>query len=140
MRGDGDGVREAPVSKRLPAALPVVALAERPREGGREMQRVAVVGSGGWLLTSVADLSDDLGGGRTALVSPGNRELLLATVAWLSGRSDLLDAGLSGREVARIEGLGDAGRVAWGVGLGGTLALGPMIAGAIVIARRRSRS
>ncbi|MCE2883562.1 MAG: ABC transporter permease [Planctomycetaceae bacterium] len=137
-RGDGDGVREVPASKRLTKAIPVAVTAERSIPGG--MQRVAIVGSGGWLLTSLADLSDDLGGGRTALGNAGNRELLLALTAWLAGRGDLLDAGLSGREVPRIEGLGDGARRAWLIA--GVLFLvgGPIALGAIHVGRRRRRA
>lgn len=137
-RGDGDGIREVPLGKALAEALPVVVMAERKIAGGS--QRAIMVGSGGWLLSNVADLSDSLGGGRTALVNPGNRELLLASVAWLSNRSDLLGAGLSGREVPRIEGLGDGARLAWMAILGAVLAAGPLAAGAIVISRRRRRA
>ncbi|MEY3143595.1 MAG: hypothetical protein RLY21_2088 [Planctomycetota bacterium] len=137
-RGDGDGVREVPESKRLKEALPVCVLAER--SGAAGTQRVAVVASGGWLLSSLADLSDSLGGGRTALVNPGNRELLLATVAWLADRKDLLDGGISGREVPRIEGLDEAPRRVWMFGYGGALVLGPIVAGAFVLARRRRRA
>ncbi len=136
-RGDGDGVREVPAGRAIAEPLPVAVLAERKLAGGT--QRAVLVGSGGWLLTSVADLSDSLGGGRTALVNPGNRELLLSAVAWLSGRADLLDAGLSGREVPRIEGLGDGVRRAWMIALGGSIALGPMLVGGIVVTRRRRR-
>lgn len=137
-RGDGDGIREVPAAKRLPAPVPVALLVERG--DGAEARRLALVSSGGWMLSNVADLSDQLGGGRTALVNPGNRELLLAMVAWLADRDDLLGAGLSGREVPRIAGLSDGARVAWALGLGATLALGPIAFGAIVIARRRRRA
>ena len=137
-RGDGDGVREIPAGKALAEAIPVVVLAERKISGGS--QRAILVGSGGWLLSNVADLSDSLGGGRTALVNPGNRELLLASVAWLSDRGDLLGAGLSGREVPRIEGLGDGARLAWAILLGALLAFGPLAVGSIVISRRRGRA
>jgi len=137
-RGDGDGVREVPAGKALASAMPVVVFAERKMEG--RAQRIGVVGSGGWMLTSVADLSDNLGGGRTALVNPGNRELLLASVAWLSGREDLLDVGLSGREVARIDGLGDAARRVWMFGYGALLGIGPLLVGAAVVGARRRRA
>jgi hypothetical protein len=137
-RGDGDGVREVPESKRLGSALPVCVLAERDAPEGR--QRVALVASGGWLLSSLADLSDSLGGGRTALLSPGNRELLLASVAWLAERPDLLDGGLSGREVPRIASLDDTARRAWMFGYGAVLVLGPLLLGAAVVARRRRRA
>lgn len=137
-RGDGDGVREVPARKVLNEAVPVAVLAERKVAGGT--QRVALVASGGWLLTSVADLSDSLGGGRTALVNPGNRELLLASVAWLADRTDLLDSGLSGREVSRIEGLSSGFRRAWMIGFGTLLAIGPIAIGALVVGRRRVRA
>jgi ABC-2 type transport system permease protein len=137
-RGDGDGVREVPESKRLAEPLPVCVLAERKTPAGP--QRAVVVASGGWLLSSLADLSDGLGGGRTALVNPGNRELLLASVAWLADRPDLLDGGLSGREVPRIESLGDGPRRAWMFGFGGFIVIGPVVAGAVVIAARRRRA
>ena len=102
--------------------------------------RAVVVASGGWLLTSVADLSDDLGGGRTALVNPGNRELLLASVAWLAGRRGDPRGGLSGREVPRIESLGDGARRAWAFGFGGVLSLAPLAVGAAFVGRRRMRA
>ena len=137
-RGDGDGVREVPAGKSLVEPAPVVVLAQRKIPGGT--QRAALVGSGGWLLSNVADLSDSLGGGRTALVNPGNRELLLASVAWLADRPDLLGSGLSGREVPRLEGLGDAARIAWMVALGAILALGPLVVGGAVISGRRRRA
>ena len=137
-RGDGDGVREVPAGKALTASLPVAMIAERKITGGA--QRVALVASGGWLLSSVADLSDSLGGGRTALVNPGNRELLLSTVAWLAGRGDLLDAGLSGREVPRIEALSVGAQRAWAFGYGGMLALGPIVLGGLIVRRRRGRA
>ncbi|MCE2881181.1 MAG: hypothetical protein LW636_02295 [Planctomycetaceae bacterium] len=135
-KGDGDGVREVPAAKRFDAPVPVAVLAERRAAAGD--QRVAVVASGGWMLTSVADLSYSLGGGRMALRNPGNRELLLAAAAWLAGREDLLDAGLSGREVSRVEGLDGGARIAWIVAFGGALALGPIVLGGLVVLRRRS--
>ncbi len=137
-RGDGDGVREVPDRKRFRTALPIVVIAERKLSQGP--QRVALVASGGWMLTSLADLSDDLGGGRTALGNAGNRELLLALAAWLAGRDDLLDAGLSGREVPRIEGLDESARRAWMIGGTFVLVLGPIALGAIRVGRRRVRA
>ncbi|MFM7052162.1 MAG: hypothetical protein ACKOYN_08535, partial [Planctomycetota bacterium] len=136
-KGDGDGVREVPAAKRFDAPIAVATLAERRAAQGD--QRVAVVASGGWMLTSVADLSYGLGGGRTALRNPGNRELLLALASWLAGREDLLDAGLSGREVARIEGVRGGVRATWIALLGGLVVLGPIIGGgALILARRRA--
>ena len=129
--------------KRLQEALPVAVIAERKLAQGQPAQgaqRVALVASGGWMLTSLADLSDDLGGGRTALGNAGNRELLLALAAWLAGRDELLDAGLSGREVPRIEGLEDTARRTWMIGGTAFLVLGPIALGAIRVGRRRARA
>jgi hypothetical protein len=61
-------------------------------------------------------------------------------VAWLAGRGDLLDAGLSGREVPRIEGLSEAMQRTWALGFGAIVALGPIACGAAVIGRRRRRA
>ncbi|MDI9402848.1 MAG: ABC transporter permease [Limnohabitans sp.] len=137
-RGDGDGIREVPSSKRWSGSLPVVVVAERRHEG--RAQRVALVASGGWLLTSVSDLSDSLGGGRTALVNPGNRELLLALVAWLADRPDLFEEGISGREVPRLASLTEGARTAWMIVFGSMLAVGPLAMGGVIMARRGRRS
>ncbi|MFM1822668.1 MAG: hypothetical protein RI967_934 [Planctomycetota bacterium] len=137
-KGDGDGVREVPAGRALADAVPVAVLAKRT--DGSRTARAALVASGGWMLTGIADFSDQLGGGRTALRNPGNRELLLSLVAWLAGRDDLLDAGLSGREVSRIEGLGPTAARAWAVLLGGGMLFGPVIFGGILIRARRGRA
>jgi ABC-type transport system involved in multi-copper enzyme maturation permease subunit len=134
-KGDGDGSREVPDALVLREPAAVAAIATRPV--GSRTARAALVASGGWMLTAIADFSDQLGGGRTALRNPGNRELLLSLVAWLAGREDLLDAGLSGREVSRIEGLGGRAVLGWRIGFGGLLVLGPIVAGGIVLRRRR---
>ena len=55
------------------APIPVVIAAERGE------QRVIVIGSGGWMLTRIADAVTPIGGGRMALMHPGNLELLINT-------------------------------------------------------------
>jgi hypothetical protein len=137
-KGDGDGVREVPEGSALAEAVPVAVVAQR--SDGSRTARAALVASGGWMLSGIADFSDQLGGGRTALRNPGNRELLLSLVAWLAERDDLLDAGLSGREVSRIEGLGSVAARAWAVLLGGGMFFGPVLLGGILIRARRIRA
>lgn len=137
-RGDGEGTHDVPPQKRFNDALPVVVLAERSIE--QKTQRAVLVASGGWMLTSITDNSMDLGGGRRALMNPGNRELLLASVSWLAQREDLVNAGLSGREVSRIEGLSSAARSVWIVCSSAILCLGPMALGAWIMIRRKGRT
>ena len=138
-RKEGAGVHEVPAAKRLDETRSIALLLERGVQGaqGTLEQRIAVVGSGGWMLSSVADLSQSLGGSRMLLTNPGNREFLLASVAWLAYRDDLLGAGMSGREIARIEGLEDATRIVWRVVLLTVLPAAPLAFGTIVMLRRR---
>lgn len=138
-RKEGAGVQEVPASKRMDSALAIAVLLERSVQAahGRAEQRIAIVGSGGWMLSSVADLSQSLGGSRMLLTNPGNREFLLASVAWLAHRDDLLGAGMSGREIARIEGLSDEARLAWRIVLLASLPTLPLVLGAGVMLRRR---
>lgn len=137
-KGDGDGVREVPEGRALLQSVPVAMTASRVV--GARTARAALVASGGWMLTGIADFSDQLGGGRTALRNPGNRELLLSLASWLAGRDDLLDSGLSGREVSRIEGLESGAARAWAALLGGGMLFGPVVFGGLLIRSRRSRA
>jgi ABC-2 type transport system permease protein len=108
-----------PSEKRFTEAQPIVVAIEEPDAGTGRVRRAVAVGSGGWMLSSVADVTQSLGGNRFALASPGNRELMLASVAWLSGEAALIEgtAGTSGREVARVGALGDRERGLWLAGL-----------------------
>ncbi len=138
-RNEGAGVQEVSAKKRMESVLPLALLLERRQSGaeGGDAQRVVIVGSGGWMLSSVADISQSLGGSRVLLTNPGNREFLLASVAWLANREDLLGTGMSGREIARIEGLSDEARLVWRVVLLGLMPCAPLVAGACVMLRRR---
>jgi hypothetical protein len=64
--------------------------------------RAVVVGSGGWMLTWAADRAMTLGGDQIAMVNPGNSELLLAAVTWLSGFDDWIAAGPIGQQSSRV--------------------------------------
>ena len=135
-RQDGKDSTGPPAGGTLEAPMTPVLAAERRREDGSR-QRVLFIASGGWLLTSVMDILESLGGDRILLTNPGNRELLLSGVAWLAGMDDWIAPGPTGREVARLSGIGPGARSAWlavcVVGLPLTvLALG----GAVAIRRR----
>jgi ABC-2 type transport system permease protein len=129
-----------PTEKRFTEPQPIVVAIEEPDAGTGRVRRAVAVGSGGWMLSSVADVTQSLGGNRFALASPGNRELMLASVAWLSGEAALIEgtAGTSGREVARVGSLTDRERGLWlaalGLGMPGLVTL----TGVLVWWRRRN--
>lgn len=128
--------REVPDAKRFTTPLPVVVAVERKDQATGVTRRAVVVGSGGWLLSSLADVAQSLGGNRVVLTNPGNRELLLASVAWLAG-IDLL-GGSAGREVARVDELTDSARAFWFVLLvGGVPALVGLVGVGVWWRRRR---
>ena len=116
----------------------MVIAAERthPIEGG--MQRMIVVGSGGWMASNVADPVVEVGGGRVALVNPGNHELMLASVAWLAGMDDLIAAGPLGQEIPRLRDVTAEDRVLWGwIVIAGVPAACLLLAGIVFMVRRR---
>ena len=90
-------------AKAFDVALPIVVAASRPNPTGRGEQRVIVSGSGGWMLSFVADVMVPIGGERMALASPGNYEMLLASVAWLADMDDLIAPGPTSQQVARLQ-------------------------------------
>ncbi len=131
-----DAPRDA---QRFAESLPVVLSLERPHplEPGRK-QRCVVVGSGGWLLSYLADLAVPGAGERPVLLNPGNYELLLAATAWLAGADDLIAPSPVSQQVARLDGITPAARTVWrwvavAVIPGSCLAMGV----AVWLARRR---
>lgn len=134
-RTDARAIREVPQEKRFDAPLSVVVAVERRTQSGASA-RAVVVGSGGWLLSMLADVAQTLGGSRVLLSNPGNRELMLASAAWLGGVEAI--GGAAGREVPRVGTIPDRERAWWFAALvgGGPLAIGAM--GTLVWWRRRS--
>jgi ABC-2 type transport system permease protein len=130
--------RTAPESKRFAEPVPIVVAVEgrHPLVAGE--RRAVAVGSGGWMLSSIADASQSLGGRRFVLVNPGNRELLLASVAWLAGEDALVGGSGAGREIARVGAIDDRTRFLWlgvlAVGLPGAVAI---VGGLVALRRRR---
>lgn len=138
-REDARATKSVPDAKRFTAPQPIVVAIERRDPGTNQEQRAVVVGSGGWMLSAVADVTQSLGGNRFALASPGNRELMVSSVAWLSGEPALVDAagGASGREVARIGAISDGVRAMWLALLAGGMPATVTFAGLLVWWRRR---
>jgi hypothetical protein len=75
--------------------------------------RAVVVGSGGWLLSWAADRAMSLGGNQIAMVNPGNSELLLASVEWLSGLDDWISPSPIGQQTSRVTGLSNTAYLLW---------------------------
>jgi len=86
-----------------------IATAVENRNGGRSI----VIGSGGWLLSWVADRAVSLGGNQVAMLNPGNSELFLASVEWLAGLDGWIAAGPIGQQSTRVEGLSDHMYLTW---------------------------
>ena len=89
------------------------------------------------MMTGSLDRTIALGEGRVGLVNPGNPEFLLASVAWLGGVDDLIAPSPMSQQVARLEGIGVAAAMTWGlVGVIG-LPLGIQLIGLLVFLSRR---
>jgi hypothetical protein len=134
-----------PEGRELTEPIPVALALERSLSRTRAAaggapsarQRVVVVASGGWLLTSVLDLAEPLGGGRFIPANPGNRELLMASVLWLSGLDDQIAPGPLGASAARLAGVGTQERLAWGTLSLGVMPLAALGLGSIIVLLRR---
>ncbi|MFO0873480.1 MAG: hypothetical protein U0575_05855 [Phycisphaerales bacterium] len=101
-------------------------------------QRAVLVGSGGWLLSSVLDENESIGG-RPVATNPGNRELLLACVDWLAGRDDEIATSPTAAAATHLANIDDAARAVWGAIAIGVLPLATLAIGALVgVARRRA--
>ena len=88
------------------------------------------------MLSNLADRTIELGGERVAFANPGNRELARSGVAWLAGLDAWVVAGSSGREVARLSGIGPETRTAWVAALLLGMPIVPLLAGGMVVWRR----
>jgi len=138
-RTEGQQRSSPPAGSLLDEPVAVAMAVDRSGADAAGSQRVVVVGSGGWLHSSVVGASESLGGGRLALTSPGNRELLLGAVHWLAAMDDLVVPGPSGRELARLAGLDPTARTLWSaLAIIGLPASALAIGGLVAIRRRRS--
>lgn len=110
---DPSGLPAAQPEQRFNHPQPILVAASRPHPIERGEQRVLAVGSGGWMLTYIADAVTGLGGERYALLNPGNHELMLASVAWLSGMDELIAQSPAGQEVARLGEISESASQRW---------------------------
>ena len=97
----------------LTEPVPMVVASERIHPTTGKSQRFMMVGSGGWMVSNVADVVLEIGGGRVALINPGNHELMLASAAWLAGMDDLIAASPLSQEVARLSDVSPETRLRW---------------------------
>lgn len=88
-----------------------IATAVENKNGGRSI----VIGSGGWLLSWVADRAVSIGGNQVAMLNPGNSELFLAAVEWLAGLDGWIAAGPIGQQSTRVEGLSENMYLTWAI-------------------------
>lgn len=93
--------------------LPLVIAIDRPHPIERSRQRCMLFGSGGWMLTYIADRVYSIGGNRVALEFPGNYELMLASIAWLAGMDELIAPSPMTQEIARLQNITPADRRRW---------------------------
>ncbi|MGE3107587.1 MAG: hypothetical protein AB7G11_01260 [Phycisphaerales bacterium] len=88
---------------------PIVVAAERAGGTGSagvpRVQRLVVVGCSGWFLDSVTQQSVGVIDGRPVLSSPGNLELLEASVLWLAGQDELIARSPTAQAVPTIRSL-----------------------------------
>jgi hypothetical protein len=108
-RLEGTGPRHV-----LEAPVPVVVTAEGLNAVTGRQQRFMLVGSGGWMLSYITDIATSVGGERVALEFPGNYELLLASVAWLAQRDELIAPSAVSQQVARLDGVTEPVKWVWG--------------------------
>lgn len=139
---DTRSLPEPQPEQRLGNPAPIAVATERNHPDlarvGVPMQRAIIVGSGGWLLSFIADLVVGLGGDRVALVNPGNAEFLLASVAWLAGMDQLIAQTAAGQEVSRLRDVSDAASLLWRLLLIGGVPGACLFLGAVVWWRRQS--
>ncbi|MDY7110597.1 MAG: Gldg family protein [Planctomycetota bacterium] len=117
--------------------LPIVVAGERQSPMGGRVQRFILVGSGGWMLSYVADAMTGLGGERYALTNPGNQELMLASVHWLGGMDELIAPSAVSRQVARLDGIDSTVALTWGLIAVVGAPLGCLLLGVLVWLGRR---
>jgi hypothetical protein len=98
----------------LESPVPVIVAAEAPSAATGGRQRFLLIGSGGWMLSYIADIATSVGGQRVVLEFPGNYELLLASAAWLAGMDELIAPSAVSQQVARLDGVTAAVRWTWG--------------------------
>ncbi|HWB20796.1 MAG TPA: hypothetical protein VG711_10875, partial [Phycisphaerales bacterium] len=124
-KNDGPTASMSSLDKTATAAVAI----ERPNPLGRGEQRIEAVGSGSWMLSFISDVAVNDAGDRMVLAYPGNQQLMLSSVAWLSGHDELIGASTSGREVAQLNGVTAEAQHTWTWIVVGILPAGVVLAG-----------
>ncbi len=109
-----------------------VAVSTTRRAADSQVVRGIVIGSPTWMTTGVVDAARSLGGGRDALLNPGNRELAVNGVLWLAGLDARMGNVGSGREAPRIGAISLRERLGWTAGLALGVPVASLLIGAIV--------
>ncbi len=122
---------DAPITdeERFDEPLPVMVAVERANPAKTGWQRALIVGSGGWMISNVADRVAPVGGERIALINPGNIELMLSGVAWLAGFDDMIAPSPLTQEVARLRDLTDGARSRWSWSIVAGMPMGCLLLG-----------
>ena len=127
-----------PRSTKLMTEPTSVAVATTRSDPASKSLRAIIVGSPSWMASSVVDSARSLGGGRDALLNPGNREFAVNGVLWLSGLDQRLGNSGSGRESPRIGALSVRKRLEFTSGLALGIPAASLMIG-LIITMWRSR-
>ena len=127
-----------PRSTKLMTEPTSVAVATTRRDPASKSLRAIIVGSPSWMVSSVVDSARSLGGGRDALLNPGNREFAVNGVLWLAGLDQRLGNSGSGRESPRIGALSVRKRLEFTSGLALGIPAASVMIG-LIISMWRSR-
>ncbi|MFW5653193.1 MAG: DUF7088 domain-containing protein [Planctomycetota bacterium] len=92
-------------------AWPIVLTVERRRPGA-DVQRVMVVGSGGWFYSDILGSRTQVGQ-NLFIQFPGNADLITNGCLWLAGRDEAIAGGAFARSAPRIEGLDPGEAILW---------------------------
>ncbi|MSR28784.1 MAG: hypothetical protein EXS03_04310 [Phycisphaerales bacterium] len=118
--------------------VPLAVASKRTTPAGQHA-RFVIIGCPSWMLSATVDFSRSLGGGREALLTPGNRELAINATLWLAGLDDRIGPSGSGREAPRIGAISVEERLKWTALLALGVPVSALLSGtAVLVWRRRS--
>ncbi len=135
LKGEYAGIDNAPTfdakadARAGAGGFVIAAAVERPvPPPGAGTQRVVVVGLNGWFLDALTAQQAEIDG-RTAVLFPGNMQLLESSVHWLAGQDDQLVRTASSSSSPTIPPMNDAKLAALRWGLAAGLPAGALVLG-----------
>lgn len=135
LKGEYAGIDNAPAfdakadARAGAEGFVIAAAVERPvPPPGAGTQRVVVVGLNGWFLDALTAQQAEIDG-RTAVLFPGNMQLLESSVHWLAGQDDQLVRTASSSSSPTIPPMNDAQLTALRWGLAAGLPAGALVLG-----------